>query len=77
VARQNLCVLPASRFCAELPKLDLAVAATGDEPSCSTSLVSACTDDLAWCNSWCPRHTVYARAASLEDLVCPVVILEL
>jgi hypothetical protein len=77
VARQNLCVLPASCLCAELPKLDLAVAATGDESACGAGLVSTCTDNLARCNSRCPRNTVYARAASLEDLVRPVIVLEL
>jgi hypothetical protein len=77
VARQDLCVLPASCLRAELPKLDLAVAATGDESACGAGLVSTCTDNLARCNSRRPRNTVYTRAAGLEDLVCPVVVLEL
>lgn len=70
-------MLPASRLCAELPKLDLAIAAASDESSRSTGLVSASTDDLARCNSRGPRNAVDARAASLEDLVCPVVVFEL
>ena len=77
MARQNLCILPASCLCAELPKLDLAVAATGDKSACGAGLVFTCTDNLARCNSRCPRDTVYTRATSLEDLVCPIVVLEL
>jgi hypothetical protein len=77
VAWQNLCVLPASCLRAELPKLDLAIAATSDESSGSASLITASTDDLTWCNSRCPRDAVNAGAASLEDLVCPGIVLEL
>lgn len=77
MARQDLCVLPAPCLPAELPKLDLAIATAGDESSCSASLVSASTDNLARRNGWCPRNAVHAGAAGLEDLVCPRIVLEL
>lgn len=77
VTGQNLCVLPAPCFCAELPKLDLAVATTSHESSRCASLIAASTDDLTRRNSRCPRNTVYAGATSLKDLICPAVVLEL
>ena len=77
MAGQNLCILPASCLCAELPELDLAVAAASNESSCSASLVSTGADNLAGSDSRRPRDAVDARAASLEDLVCPVGVLEL
>lgn len=76
MAGQDLCVLPAPCLRAELPQLDLAVAAAGNESSRGTSLVSAGTDNLARRNSWCPRNAIHTGAAGLEDLVCPGVVLE-
>jgi hypothetical protein len=77
VSWQNLGILPAPSLLAELPQLDLAVAAASDKPPRSTGLVPARANDLSRRYSRCPRYTVHAAATCLEDLVCPVVVLEL
>jgi hypothetical protein len=74
---QDLRALPARRLRAKVPQLDLAVAASRDEPPRSTRLISARADDLPRRNSRRPRNAVDAAAAHLEDLVCPRIVLEL
>jgi hypothetical protein len=77
VARQDLRVLPAPSLNAELPELDLAVAATSNKSPRCARLVSARTDNLSRRNRGRPRDAVHTRAAGLEDLVRPGVVLEL
>jgi hypothetical protein len=77
VSRQDLSGRPAASLSAEIPQLDLTIASTGNKASRGTRLVSACTDDLAWCNGWGPRNAVYATTTCLEDLVCPRIVFEL
>ena len=69
-------VLPATALWAELPDLDLAVASASYKPSRSACLVSACADDLSGCDSGRPGYAVDATSMSLEELVCPVVVLK-
>jgi hypothetical protein len=77
VAGQDLCALPAPCLGAEVPQLDLAVAAACDKAPRRTGLVAARADDLAGRDSRGPRDAVHAAAAGLEDLVRPGVVLEL
>lgn len=74
--REYVHVLPAATLWAELPDLDLAVASTSHQSPCRSSLVGARTNNLPRCNSGGPGYAVHATAMSLEELMCPVVVLE-
>ena len=77
MARQNLRTDIGPALDAELPQLNLAVAPARHEAPCIAADVSARRDDLSRRVRRGPAHAVDARAARLEDLVGPSVVLEL
>jgi hypothetical protein len=77
VSRQDLDVIIAIRLLRILPYLNRAITTTRNKPPRRTRLVAARAGDLARGHGGRPTHAVDAAAAGLEDLVRPVVVLEL